>query len=230
MLPLRDANRSSTWPLVTFGLIVLNALAFFYELGQGDRLDQFLLDYGLVPVKVVYFGRIAGLDLLGDVAVPALASIFLHGGWLHLLGNMWFLWIFGDNVEDCLGHFRFALFYLLAGLAGGAAQVFASPQSGVPIIGASGAIAGVLGAYMIRFPRARILTLVPIFVFIQFVELPAFVVLLFWFALQFFNGTLAIASQMGGGVAWWAHIGGFAAGMAMILVFPNRRRRVQYRS
>ena len=231
MIPLRDANPSGTRPLVTQGLIGLNLLVFLYELALGDRLDQFLLIYGLVPAKVTYLGEVAGLSLVPDVAVPALTSIFLHGGWLHLLGNMWYLWIFGDNVEDRLGHFRFLVFCLLCGLSAGAAQVLANPYSGLPTIGASGAIAGVLGAYMICFPMARILTLVPIFFFFQFIELPAFLVLFFWFILQFFNGTLALAAPVMGGVAWWAHIGGFLAGMLLIRLFPrcSRARQTYYR-
>jgi membrane associated rhomboid family serine protease len=223
VIPLRDANPSGTWPLVTVAVILANVAAFVHELGQGPALDRFLLTYGLVPVKVVYLWQIAGLGLLGDVVIPAFASIFLHGGFVHLLGNMWYLWIFGDNIEDRLGHLRFLVFYLLCGLLASAAHVALNPESGVPVIGASGAIAGVLGAYLVCFPRARVLTLVPIFIFVQFVQLPAFVLLLFWFVLQFFNGALAIGQANLGGVAWWAHIGGFVAGMVLVWVFPRRR-------
>jgi len=231
VIPLRDANPSGTWPLTTVALVLANVAAFAHELTRGPALDRFLLTYGLVPVKVSYFWHIAGLRLLDDVLVPAVAGIFLHGGFVHLLGNMWYLWIFGDNIEDRLGHLPFLLFYLLCGLIASATHVALNPESGVPVIGASGAIAGVLGAYLVCFPRARVLTLVPIFIFLQFVELPAFVLLVFWFVLQFFNGALSIAQANLGGVAWWAHVGGFVAGIVLVWIFPKRRgaRQSSYR-
>ena len=227
MIPLRDANPSGTRPLVTVALIIANLAAFYHELSLGEQLDRFLLEYGLVPLKVTHFFRVEGLSLTGDVLQPAFASLFLHGGWLHLIGNMWFLWLFGDNIEDRLGHGRFLLFYLLAGIGASATHVYFNPESGAPTIGASGAIAGVLGAYLVCFPRAQILTIVPILFVIQFIELPAFVVLGFWFLLQFFNGFTAISTQMSGGVAWWAHIGGFVLGIALILLLPRNRRSRQ---
>jgi len=158
-----------------------------------------------------------------------ITSIFLHGGWLHLLGNMLYLYIFGDNVEDRLGHFRYLLFYLLCGVFASIVQVLSAPDAWVPMVGASGAIAGVMGAYFCLFPYSRVVTLVFIFFFIEFIEIPAFFFLLFWFVLQFLNGTLSFSSQSGaagGGVAWWAHIGGFVAGILLLLVFKRRR---QYR-
>jgi membrane associated rhomboid family serine protease len=225
LIPLRDANPSGTWPVVTVALILANAVAFWHQLSLGPELDRFVLEYGLVPAKVTYLGRIPGLSLYEDAIRPAFTSLFLHAGWLHLIGNMWYLWLFGDNVEDRLGHLGFLGFYLATGVAAGMVQVYASADSVVPVIGASGAIAGVLGAYMLCFPRARILTLVPILVFVQFLELPAFVVLFFWFALQFLNGTLSLGAAAG--VAWWAHIGGFVAGMVLVRVLPRCRRSRQ---
>jgi len=157
--------------------------------------------------------------------------MFLHGGWLHVLGNMWFLWIFGDNVEDILGHGRFLLFYLLCGLAAGYVQVAINPGSPVPTVGASGAIAGVMGAYMVKFPHSRILTLVPIFIFLTTIEVPAILMLLYWFTIQFFSGIGSIGySQLSqGGVAWFAHVGGFVAGMLLISIMrPRDRYRRRY--
>jgi len=152
--------------------------------------------------------------------------MFLHGGWLHLLGNMLYLWIFGDNVEDRLGHGRFILFYLLCGVAAALAQIYVSPTSKTPMIGASGAIAGVLGAYLLLFPQSRVLALIPIAFFLQVVEIPAFVFLLFWFFMQFLSGAVAITAYMTEGVAWWAHIGGFVSGMALGYLFPKRKRQL----
>ncbi len=224
MIPLRDENPSGTFPWMIIGIISANVLAFFYELGLGPELQPFLMVYGLVPVKVTYFGQIPGLELR-DVVVPFFTSMFLHGGWFHLIGNMWFLWIFGDNIEDRLGHGRFLLFYLLCGIGASVAHIAFNPESGIPSIGASGAIAGVLGAYMISFPMARVVTLVPLFFFLEVLYLPAFLFLFYWFFIQLFNGTLAIAlsAQTGGGVAWWAHIGGFITGVVLVLLFPKSR-------
>src|SRR5204863_5588398 len=148
------------------------------------------------------------------VALPFLTSMFLHGGWLHLIGNMWYLWIFGDNVEDRLGHFAYLIFYLLCGLGAGIVHTILNYQTVVPSVGASGAIAGVLGAYVVSYPGAKVLTLIPIFIFVQFIEIPALIVLGLWFVMQFFNGAAALAttSANGGGVAWWAHVGGFIIG------------------
>jgi len=224
VIPLRDENPSGTFPWMTIGIISANVLAFFYELGLGPKLQSFLMVYGLVPVKVTYFGQIPGIEL-GDVVVPFFTSMFLHGGWFHLIGNMWFLWIFGDNIEDRLGHGCFLLFYLLCGIGASVAHIAFNPESGIPSIGASGAIAGVLGAYMISFPMARVVTLVPLFFFLEVLYLPAFLFLFYWFFIQLFNGTLAIAlsTQTGGGVAWWAHVGGFITGVVLVLLFPKSR-------
>lgn len=221
VIPLRDIQKRETFPVVTVVLIALNLLLFFYELSLGPRLQGFLLQSAFVPARYFEPG-----DFLGDNR-SILLSMFLHGGWTHLLGNMLYLWIFGDNVEDRLGHVRFILFYLLCGWVATLAHAYAGPGSPIPSIGASGAIAGVLGAYLMMFPRARVLTLIPLGYFIRMTELPALVVLGFWFVLQLFSGvaSLSAASAQAGGVAWWAHIGGFVAGLVVGLIFRQPRRR-----
>ncbi|RLB05398.1 MAG: rhomboid family intramembrane serine protease [Deltaproteobacteria bacterium] len=228
MIPLRDKNPSPVFPYVNISIIVLNVLVFFYELYLGPFLQQFLFYYGIVPVR--YFDpRIAQYFSFIDQLVPLFTSMFLHGGWLHLIGNMWTLYIFGDNVEGYLGHFRYFIFYILSGLIAALIHLITNAHSQVPTIGASGAIAGVMGAYFLLYPNARILSLVPIFFFITIIEIPAYVFLGFWFFILFFNGTFAIASgaPLFGGIAWWAHIGGFAGGyMLLKTVFgPQRIRR-----
>ncbi len=223
MIPLRDENTSTTVPVVTRGLIVVNSVFFLYELLLGPDLGDFLFAWGMVPLRV-HQALAFGSEPLTFPAFSFLTSMFLHGGWLHLLGNMWYLWIFGDNVEDRLGHGRFLLFYLGSGLVAGAVQYLTHPLARVPTVGASGAIAGVLGAYAVAFPRARVVTLVPLFPFFQVVALPALVVLGLWFALQFFSGALSLAStSAGGGIAFWAHIGGFAFGFLVMRVAGRRR-------
>jgi membrane associated rhomboid family serine protease len=212
MIPLRDVIPSRTFPFVTITIIVLNALAFVFELSLDPReLSEFLRVYGVVPA---------------DFHVPTLiTSMFLHGGWSHILGNMWYLWIFGDNVEDQCGHGRFVVFYLLCGIAAAAGQIVMNPQSVLPTIGASGAIAGVMGAYFLLYPQSRVLTLIPIFWF-EVIEVPAIVLLGFWFLMQLVSaGTIAAtASSTGGGVAFAAHVVGFLAGLGGILVFRKRER------
>lgn len=213
MIPLRDDNPSQGVPVVTRTLIAINVLAFLYELSLGGLLGVFVHGWGLVPLRFAY--ALVGAEPLGPTVVTAFTSMFLHGGWIHLLGNVWYLWIFGDNVEDRLGHWRFLLFYLAGGVAASAVHVLFNLGSPVPTVGASGAIAAVLGAYAVLFPRARVVTLVPIFFFFQVIALPAMLVLGLWFVLQVFTGTLALGA--GSGVAWWAHIGGFAFGMVAML-------------
>jgi membrane associated rhomboid family serine protease len=225
MIPLRDRNPSGTFPFVTIMLIVINALVFFYQLSLGDKLNTFLMHYALVPAKLFYYGEVPALSV-GPVLLPFVTSMFFHGGWLHIVGNMWFLWIFGDNVEDRLGHARYLVFYLLCGIGAAVIHVLFNVRSTVPTVGASGAIAGVLGAYLISFPHARVLTAIPIFFFIQLVEIPAIFFLVFWFILQFFSGTLSLAATSqaeSGGIAWWAHIGGFICGIVLITMFSRRR-------
>lgn len=225
MFPLRDNVPSRSFPVVTVALIVVNTVIFLVEVAMGHRaLSGFVGRHGLVPsVVTAYF---SGAEIPAQrVFLPFLTAIFLHGGWLHLIGNMWYLWIFGDNVEDRLGHLRFLVFYLVCGVLGNVAHYATGLGSAVPAIGASGAIAGVLGAYAVSYPGARITVLLPLFFVLQFIELPALVVLGFWFVLQFLNGaaTLVVSSETGG-VAWWAHIGGFVGGIAIFFLFRPRPR------
>jgi len=216
MIPIRDTIRSETYPVVNSSIIVVNVLVFLVELSQGQRLDGFIKIYGLVPVRYS-IPQISAYFTTGQQFLSFLTFMFLHGGFLHLLGNMWFLYIFGDNVEDRLGHFRYLVFYLLCGLASGISHLVINWHSVIPTIGASGAIAGVMGAYFILYPRAKVLTLVPIFIFFQFIELPAFLFLGIWFLFQFLSA--AGASAQAGGIAWWAHIGGFVFGVIALKLF-----------
>ena len=208
MIPLRDVIPSRTVPFITITIIAINALAWFVELAQGPReLNQFLYVYGLVP---------------GNFHLATLVtSMFLHGSWSHIIGNMLYLWIFGNNIEDVLGHVRYVCFYVLCGAAAALTQSIINTHSEVPMIGASGAIAGVLGAYLVLFPRAHVLVLVPLGFFTQLMRLPAMLVLGFWFVLQFIQGGLMTPGDEGG-VAYWAHIGGFAAGIALIFLLRGR--------
>ncbi len=219
MIPLRDVIPSRTTPIVTVSLIALNAAVFAYEWWLGDAaLADFILYYGLVPAAFSW--------------VAVLTSMFLHGGLLHFGANMLYLWIFGDNVEDRMGHGRFLTFYLLCGTAAALAQTIAVPNSTVPMVGASGAIAGVMGAYFVLYPHSRILTLVPIFFFIQLIEVPAIFFLGIWFVMQFLSGVGSIANAAGepaGGVAFWAHVAGFAAGISAVGIFKRpERQRVEW--
>jgi membrane associated rhomboid family serine protease len=210
MIPLRDSQPSYSTPFVTVSLIAVNVLVFLMQVTTDPfTLNHVIAYYGLVPARLH--------------ASAFLSSIFLHGGWWHLIGNMWFLWIFGDNVEDILGHGKYLLFYLLCGVAAGLVHVAFSGGSHLPTIGASGAIAGVMGAYLVKFPRSHIMTLVPIFFFLTTMEFPAWVMLLYWFVIQFFIGYSQVSQ---GGVAWLAHVGGFLAGIALIYALrPHERYR-----
>jgi membrane associated rhomboid family serine protease len=214
MIPLRDVIPSRTTPFVTIGLIALNVLAFGFELSLSPGARQvFLRDYGVVPADFAWSTLVS--------------SMFLHGGWLHIIGNMWYLWIFGDNVEDRMGHGRYLVFYLLAGAVAGLAQVVVNVESGIPTIGASGAVAGVMGAYFVLYPRSRVLTLIPLFIFIEIIEIPAVFFLGFWFLMQLFSGAGSIAHTSGsGGIAFWAHVAGFLVGLGAVFVFrrPERQR------
>jgi membrane associated rhomboid family serine protease len=223
MIPLKDKIQRRHFPFITLVLIIANIAFFIYEVSLGKNLDNFLLNFSVVPYNIYKSVQTGNLNPLAYLTL--LTSLFLHGGWLHLGGNMLYLWVFGDNVEDKLGGMRFLFFYLLCGLTASALHIYIDPLSRVPVIGASGAISGVLGAYLLMFPKARIVTLIPIFIFIQIAELPAYLLLGFWFILQFFSGMLSLGSPVseGGGVAWWAHIGGFISGM--ILLFPFRKYR-----
>jgi membrane associated rhomboid family serine protease len=225
VIPLRDENPSSTVPVVTRALIVVNVGVFLYEVSLGRGLSAFIGDFGLIPLRLLEALRGAENPLL--VAGTILTSTFLHGGWLHLIGNMWYLWIFGDNVEDRMGHVRYLLFYVAGGAASGVLHTMINPDSPLPTVGASGAIAAVLGAYLVLFPRARVVTLVPLFIIVQLMSLPAVVVLGLWFVFQFFSGALSLAYAAGsaGGTAWWGHIGGFAFGMLLARVLAARTPR-----
>ncbi|HSF81174.1 MAG TPA: rhomboid family intramembrane serine protease [Anaerolineales bacterium] len=225
MLPLRDTIRSYSFPIVNLSLIGLNALVFLFEISLSSRgLDSFIYNFGLVPVRL---NLTQPLQALSDPSpwLTLVTHMFLHGGWVHFLSNAWILFIFGDNVEDRMGHGRYLVFYLLSGLASGLLQALVSPSSQVPAIGASGAIAGVLGAYFVLFPGARVVTLIPIFLFPWFVEIPALFYLGFWFVSQLFSGLAALqmpeAVSMGG-IAWWAHIGGFIFGILFYRLFTPR--------
>jgi rhomboid family protein len=204
---------------------VINIVVFMYELSLGDALEPFIYQFGVVPYAVAHWPQ-SDLPFLA-IVIPYLTSMFLHGGWLHVIGNMWYLWIFGDNVEDRLGHFAFLVFYLLCGIGAGVVHTLLNVSSTVPSVGASGAIAGVLGAYLVSYPYARVLTLVPIFVFVQVIEIPAMIVLGLWFIMQFFYGTASLATtsvSQSGGVAWWAHVGGFVIGILLVGLFPRKDR------
>ena len=212
MIPLRDVIPSRTTPYLTVTLIAINAIAWFYELTlPREELPGFLLQFGVVPA---YFS-----------APTLVSSMFLHGSWSHVIGNMWFLWIFGDNIEDRMGHTRFLVFYLLCGVIAALGHVLMRPDSLVPTIGASGAIAGVMGAYFVLFPHSRVLTLVPLIVFVEIIELPALLLLGFWFVVQIFSAGIGAITAAGdvGGIAFVAHIAGFAAGAAGVFAFRKRR-------
>jgi membrane associated rhomboid family serine protease len=223
MIPLKDRNPRRRFPIITVILITVNILVFFYQLSLGIKLEGFFHGFSVIPNQI--YQALHSEVFRPFVFITFVTSLFMHGGWLHLCGNMLYLWIFGDNVEDKLGHIRFLIFYLLCGISASALHIYLEPTSIVPTIGASGAISGILGAYILMFPRARVLTLIPIFIFIQIVELPAYIILGLWFVLQFFNGMLSLgyATAGMGGVAWWAHIGGFMAGL--LLVIPLRKYR-----
>ncbi len=234
MIPLRDTVPARNYPVVNNTLIGISVVTFLIQLVQGPGLDRFIYIYGLVPARYSV-PQISAYFSTGQQAFAFISFMFLHGGFWHLLGNMWFLYIFGDNVEDRLGHLRYLLFYLTCGVASGVSHLVLNLNSNVPTIGASGAIAGVMGAYFILHPRARILTLIPILFIPYFLEIPAFFFLGFWFILQFLS---AAGSQgQAGGVAWWAHIGGFVFGMIFLKIFetlpsvrpPEKIRRVTER-
>jgi membrane associated rhomboid family serine protease len=217
MIPLRDIIPSRTTPYITVTIIILNTRAWFYELSvPNDVLPAFLQVYGVVPAAFH--------------ASTLVTSMFLHGSWMHVIGNMWYLWIFGDNVEDRLGHGRFIVFYLLCGIVAAFGQILIDPTSTLPTIGASGAIAGVMGAYFVLYPQSRVLTLIPLIIFWEVIELPAIILLGFWFLMQLFSaGAIAVtASTGGGGVAFMAHVAGFITGIVAVFVLRQRQRTEQY--
>lgn len=222
MIPLRDANPTRRAPAITLAFIAIATIAFAYELGIAetggdDALGRFIQQWGAVPADIT--AAIAAGDWFGPAALGVLTSIFLHGGWLHLIGNMLYLWIFGNNIEDRFGRIGFILFYLVGGIAAALTQVAIDPTSEIPMIGASGAIAAILGAYLVLFPRARVMSLVFLGFFYQLIEVRAVIVLGFWFVLQLIDGLTSLGiPEAEGGIAFFAHIGGFVAGMVVGLV------------
>ncbi|MBN1264867.1 MAG: rhomboid family intramembrane serine protease [Anaerolineales bacterium] len=218
MFPIKDTIRSRKFPIVNTALIAVNVLVFlFEEILPPQTLESLFLYLGLVPARLSLFNPLSWITLF--------TSVFLHGGWFHLISNIWTLYIFGDNVEDRMGSGRYLLYYLLAGAAAGLAQVFFLPDSSMPTIGASGAIAGVLGAYFILYPAAKVVTLIPVFIFPWFIDIPAFIYLGIWFVTQLSSGLISLGAVSDfGGVAWWAHIGGFVFGFLTVRLFSRKER------
>jgi len=221
MIPLKDDLPTRIFPLITIGFIILNIAAFFYQISLGQASERLVMAYGAIPYSMMH-------PFESNLAIPTVAasiftSMFLHGDIMHLGGNMLYLWIFGNNIEDSMGHIRFVLFYLICGIIAVYTHSFVDVQSRVPMIGASGAVSGILGAYLLLFPRARILTLVPLGFYITTIRMPALILIGLWFGMQAVNAVLA--EQGGGGVAWFAHVGGFLAGLVLIFFFKTPRGR-----
>ncbi len=215
MIPLRDENPRTGWPVVNFTFIAINIIVFIHQLSLPAPLDQqFVMKYGAIPANI----------LQGTNWHTLITSMFLHGGFAHIIFNMLYLYIFGDNVENSMGSLRYIVFYITAGLFAALAHLIMNPMSTVPMVGASGAISGIMGAYMVQYPRARVLVLVPIFFFITTLRVPALFLLAFWFITQLSSGLAAIGYGMGGGIAWFAHIGGFIYGAATVKLFARRKR------
>ena len=221
MFPLKDDIPAKRFPVVNVVLIGINVVVFVFEMGMGPHTEQVIMQYGFVPARFssMYYTTV-------------FTSLFLHGSLFHLLANMWMLWIFGDNVEDCMGRARYLVFFFLCGIASVFAQAMSNPTSTLPLVGASGAISGVLGAYFLTYPRARILTLVPIFILFYLIDIPAYIFLGFWFLMQFISGYASMVVEEGaarGGVAWWAHVGGFGAGVLLVHFFRQEKLCQPYR-
>lgn len=222
MIPLRDKNPSGTVPYVVALIIILNGIVWLYELSLAPKTEQFILHYGLVPQNF-HFVFEQSYGFFTNAIGPLFSSMFMHSSWAHIIFNMWFLWIFGDNVEDRLGHKGFLAFYILCGIGSGLAHVVIHPHATAPMIGASGAVSGVLGAYAVSFPKARITTLLGYYPY----DISSYVYLAIWFGLQLLGGLPELKSDgMGVGVAYWAHMGGFVIGIGLLLVFPKRPRFV----
>ena len=229
MFPIKDDNPSRSFPLVTLMLIAANTAVFAYQFWLGGGGQSFVFRYGAIPWEITHWTELPGLPRESVSSVPPFVtlftSMFLHGGLLHLLGNMLYLWIFGDNVEALVGHLRFLVFYILCGLGACLTYIFFDSNSGVPMIGASGAISGVLGAYLVNYPGARVHVVVFLLFFIRIIRIPALIVLGLWFVIQVLNGLGTLGGQGEGGVAWFAHIGGFIIGILLIWIFPKKRYR-----
>jgi membrane associated rhomboid family serine protease len=242
MFPIRDDNPTLRTPVVTVGLIALNAAVWVLIQGMGTNpaLPRSVCELGLIPGEFLHrlppgtevsLGPFTRCILgAGPVWLTPLSSMFLHGGWFHLIGNMWFLWVFGDNIEDSMGHARYAIFYLTCGVAAALLQVFVSPASGIPMVGASGAISGVMGGYLVLYPRVRVFALLFLGFFVTSIALPAWTMLLYWAAIQFVSGLFGLLSQDQGGVAFWAHTGGFVAGLVLIKLFARPADVMAHRS
>ncbi|OGW64867.1 MAG: rhomboid family intramembrane serine protease [Nitrospirae bacterium RIFCSPLOWO2_02_FULL_62_14] len=222
MIPLHDDNPTEITPMVTIALIVLCSLVFLYEVSLPEKVGEaFVFQYGAIPASI--FGHESDLpeDAVGfPITLTLLTSMFLHAGWMHLIGNMLYLWIFGNNIEDVMGHVKFVIFYVVCGIFAAMSHALTDPSSAIPMVGASGAISGVLGAYLLLFPRAQVLVVIPLGIFMRTMYVPAGFVLGFWFVLQLLSGGISMG-QGGGGVAWFAHVGGFVAGMALIGLFKR---------
>jgi membrane associated rhomboid family serine protease len=219
MIPLHDTIKAKTFPFVNYAIILVCGLVFLYEISLGPSVEHLVRTMGVTPsgvARTLFEGHVTLHPL-----VTLVTSMFLHGGWLHLIGNMLYLYIFGDNVEDRIGHAAYLVFYLLCGIAAALTEVYFQQGSSAPLIGASGAIAGVLGAYFLLYPKSRVLTLIPLFVFFPIIEVPAVLFLGFWFFMQFLQGTLSAfaGGETSEGVAWWAHAGGFVAGAILLPIF-----------
>lgn len=226
MIPLKDLTPRRSFPFVTLLLIAANVVVFFYQISlPAKAADVLVRTYGLVPIRIQY--ALAGVHhvTFARAFVPLLTCMFLHGGWMHIIGNMWFLWIFGGNVEDRFGSAVYLFFYLVCGLGSGLSQALFSWGSSIPSIGASGAISGVLGAYVVFFPGSRILTLVPLFIIWFMARIPAIVFIGLWFIVQFLSGLGSLGAVSAGGVAWWAHVGGFALGVIIAFATKSETRR-----
>ena len=223
MFPLRDDNPTTITPVVTWALIAVNVAVFLYQVSLPPGAAQiFVFQFGAIPSVVLGVKKLPGQFAVIPPVASVFTSMFLHGGWMHLLGNMWFLWIFGNNIEEAMGHVRYLAFYLICGLLASAAHVLTNPGSAIPSIGASGAIAGALGAYIMLYPRARVYTLIFLGFFVRLMYIPAGVILGFWILFQFISGSVMIRSQNMGGVAFWAHVGGFIAGVLLVGLFKKR--------
>lgn len=229
MIPIRDTIRSKTFPLFNWLLIGANTLVFLYELSLSPQsLEQFITSFGIIPEQLSLNHPLALLAAPLPI-ITLITHMFLHGGWVHFLSNMWILFIFGDNVEARMGHARYLVFYILGGIIAGLTQALIAPNSSIPSIGASGAIAAVLGAYLVLFPHARVVTLVPIFFFFWFIDIPAIFYLGFWFISQLFSGIMSLPTAGAvGGVAWWAHIGGFVYGIFIHRLFVKASSKETY--
>jgi membrane associated rhomboid family serine protease len=241
LIPYHDENKTQRTAIVTLGLVGLNVLTWLLVQGAGENmaLARSVCNLGLIPGELTgalppgtRFPMGEGIVCLTDPGRQVshlFTSMFLHGGWMHLIGNMWFLWLFGNNVEDSMGRPRFLLFYLLCGLAAAFMQVMTNPASRIPMVGASGAISGVMGAYLVLFPRVRVFAVIPIFFFMHFIALPAWTMLIYWLFIQFVGGLAAFGGEEGG-VAFWAHVGGFVAGVVLVKLFTRSDYLAEHRS